>query len=268
MEPTFDWPLVSALFITYKRFDHLKRALATFRQNTQYPNLQVVIADDGSGPEIQGYIRQLPADVYALSPKNQGLGPNNNQGISHCRGKYILMIQDDWICQGPADYLCQSVSVMNANPQLGVINYCGADHPPDRSRQLAGSSEPCFLTPKATEALNKAEFLYSDQPHLISREAQDFIGPYIYHRQIENSEDDYRARWAAQSKYAAAVFPAYYRSVFTESGARSFRNSRVRYRVGDLLQPLKPFLPVPVVKAGKFAILKTVHGLEKLRIVR
>ena len=79
--------------------------------------LEVVIADDGSGPEIQAKIRTLPADVFALSPENQGLGPNNNNGIAHCKGKYILMIQDDWECFGPPDYLSNAVWVLEANPQ-------------------------------------------------------------------------------------------------------------------------------------------------------
>jgi glycosyltransferase involved in cell wall biosynthesis len=263
------FPLVSALFITYKRIDLLRRAVLSFRQNTDYPNIQIVIADDGSGEDIQRQIRSLPADVYALSPKNQGLGPNNNYGLSHCQGKYILMIQDDWQCNGTSDYLRQSVSVMEANPLLGIINYCGAEHPPDFNQLLSGSTEPCYLTPKAKESLNKPEFLYSDQPHLISREAQDFIGPYIHHRQSENSEIDYSLRWKAQTKYSAAVFPAYHWRVFTEIGqGRSFRTSRVRYRVANALQPLKPYLPAPLVKAGKAIVMTTVYCLEKVRVVR
>jgi glycosyltransferase involved in cell wall biosynthesis len=262
-------PLVSVLFITYKRFNLLEESVRSFRKNTDYPNLELIIADDGSGAEIQDRIRQLPADVFALSPRNQGLGPNNNQGLSHCRGKYILMIQDDWQCNGPSDYLRQSVSVMEANPLVGIINYCGAEHPPDFGRPLQGSSELCYPTPEPTEALPRPEFLYSDQPHLISREAQDFIGPYIYHRQIENSEDDYRRRWAAQSRYSVAVFPAYYLRVFTAHiEAHSFRSSRARYRVGSFLQPLKRFLPAPAVKIGRFVVMRTIYGLEKLRLVR
>ncbi len=263
------FPLVSALFITYKRFDLLERAVFSFRQNTDYPNFEIVISDNGSGTEIQNQILRLQPDAYAFFPRNRGLGANNNHGLSYCRGKYILMIQDDWQCNGPSDYLQQSVSVMEANPLLGIINYCGADHPPDFSRRLIGSSEPCYPTPKPTEALDRPEFLYSDQPHLISREAQDFIGPYLEHRQMEQSEDNYRQRWMAQTKYFVAAFPAYYLSLFTETGTgRSFRSTRARYRVGAALQPLKRFLPEPLVKVGKAMVVKTIHGLEKLRIVR
>ncbi|MBV8630521.1 MAG: glycosyltransferase family 2 protein [Silvibacterium sp.] len=270
MPDASDLPLVSVLFVTYKRFDLLERAVHSFRRNTSYPKLEVVIADDGSGPEIQDQIRKLPADVFALSPVNQGLGPNNNNGLKHCTGKYILMIQDDWGCFGPPDYLLNAVRVMEANPTVGTINFCGAPHPADLNQRLAGSENPpCYLTPKPYDNPQKEEFLYSDQPHLISREAQDFIGPYIYHRHIENSENDYCARWKAQTRYSAAMFPDYYRKVFLEfDTSRSFRNSRARYRVGVYLQPLKPLLPKAVIKVGKAVVLKSIYGLEKLRIVR
>lgn len=263
------FPLVSALFITYNRFDLLERAVHTFREHTEYPNLEIVISDNGSAPEIQARIRKLPADVFAMLPKNRGLGANNNNGIRNCRGKYILMIQDDWLCHGPSDYLSNAVAVLEANPNVGIINFAGAEHPPDFSQRLSGSSEPCYLTPKPTEALDRPEYLYSDQPHLISRETQDFIGPYLQHLQMEQSEDDYRQRWQAQSKYSVATFPAYHLRVFTEIGqGRSFRSSRARYRIGDILQPLKPYLPKPLVKVGKAVVMKTIYGLEKLRIVR
>lgn len=264
-----DWPLVSALFITYKRFDLLERAVHGFRQNTDYPNLEIVISDNGSGRKIQNKIRNLQPDAYAFFPKNRGLGANNNHGLSRCHGKYILMIQDDWMCTGPSDYLRQSVCVMEANPRLGIINYDGAKHPPDFSQRLYGSSEPCYVTPKPTEALDRREYLYTDLPHLISREVQDFIGPYLEHRQMEQSEDDYRRRWETQSKYCIAVFPAYHQRTFTEIGAgRSFRVSRARYRVGTALQPLKAYLPTPLVRVGKTIVMKTIYGLEKLRVVR
>ena len=88
------YPLVSVLFITYKRVELLERSFRAFLGNTDYPNLETVIADDGSGAEIQRRVRTLPADVFALAPRNQGLGANNNNGLRHCSGKYILMIQE------------------------------------------------------------------------------------------------------------------------------------------------------------------------------
>jgi hypothetical protein len=270
----FEWPLVSVLFITYKRIDLLKKSVEIFRQNTDYPRLELVIADDGSGPEIQAEIRKLQADVFALLPKNRGLGSNNNNGINHCKGKYILMIQDDWECRGPVDYLSNAVSVFEANPQLGFINFAGAPHVADLTQRLMGSAEPCYLTPRASEDSHKEEFLYSDQPHLQSRSSLDAIGPYIEDRDMEKCETDYNFRWKHQTQFLTAVFPGYYMKVFSNEGVaqrQSFRTTRFRYKVARFLMPAKPLLVKhanPVFKLGRAAVQRSVNTLEKLRIVR
>jgi glycosyltransferase involved in cell wall biosynthesis len=270
----FEWPLVSVLFITYKRFDLLKKTVEGFRQNTDYPRLQLVIADDGSGSEIQAQIRTLPVDEFALAPKNRGLGANNNNGIRHCSGKYILMLQDDWECRGPVDYLTNAVSVFEANPQLGFINFAGAPHPADLNLPLKGSAEPCYVTPRAYRDGDKEDFLYSDQPHLQSRVSLDAIGPYIEDRDMENCEIDYNYRWKHQTQFLTAVFPGYYMRVFSNEGEahqKSFRTTRFRYKVARFLQPAKPFLVKhanPVFRLGKAVVQGSVNTLEKLHLVR
>ena len=267
-------PLVSVLFVTYKRFEMLKKTVDSFRRNTAYPRLELVIADDGSGPEIQEQIRTLPVDVFALAAKNRGLGANNNNGIRHCNGKYILMIQDDWECHGPADYLINAVSVFEANPQLGFINFAGAPHPPDLSQPLKGSAEVCYVTPRAYEGSVKEDFLYCDQPHLQSRASLDAIGPYIEDRDMEKCETNYNFRWKEQTQFLTGVFPGYYMKVFSNEGAAqqtSFRTTRFRYKVARWLLPVKPFLVKhanPVFRLGKAVVQGSVNALERLRIVR
>lgn len=266
-------PLVSVLFITYKRIDHLERALRAFRENTDYPNLEIVIADDGSGAEIQSRIRMLPADVFALAAKNSGLGGNNNNGLRHCTGKYVLMIQDDWQCQGPPDYLSNAVAVLEANPRVGIINFAGGNHPPDLTQPLPGSGEPCYVTPVPVLS-NKEEFLYSDQPHLQSREALEFMGNYYEDRSIGRAEIDYSQRWERQSRFLTAVFPDYYMRVFSNEGedpAMSFRHQELGYRVDRALLPIANLLKKncwPLFKLGRASVRSTVALIEKMRGAR
>ncbi|MGC1360818.1 MAG: glycosyltransferase family 2 protein [Silvibacterium sp.] len=144
------FPLVSVLFITYKRYEMLERSFHSFLENTDYPNLQLVIADDGSGPEIQAQIRNLPANIFALAPKNRGLGANNNNGLRHCTGKYVLIIQDDCICSGPPDYLKNTILVMETNPNIGIVNYAGAPHPIDDIWPWPAARSPATLRPGHT----------------------------------------------------------------------------------------------------------------------
>lgn len=265
-----EWPLVSALFITYKRFHHLESAVLAFREKTDYPNLEIVIADDGSPDEIQNQIRTLPADVFALLPKNRGLGANNNNGLRHCSGKYVLMIQDDWLCQGPAQYLRDAVAVMEQNPNVGIINFASTLHPPDPNQPLGGSIEPCFVTPKPSTDSHKEEFLYSDQPHLRSRRVEEVIGYYLEDRDMERCEQDYSNRWKHQRQLLTAVFPRYYYKVFTNpvGAEESFRINRLRYRVANFLKPVKALIPAPLVGFARNCVLWPIYLMERLRITR
>lgn len=266
------FPLVSVLFITYKRFDLLEQAFRAFRENTDYPNLEIVIADDGSGPAIQNEIRTLPANVFALMPKNRGLGANNNNGLRHCSGKYILMIQDDCMCGGPRDYLRNTICVMEANPEIGIVNYCGAPHPIDESRILPGCFEPCYITSRPYEDGTKEFFLYTDQPHVISRAAIDHVGYYLELRDLEECERDYNRRWRDQTRFATAVFPHYYQKLYVHLGVeQSFRTSRFRYKVQRALQPLKPAVESVsprLFRRAKSFVNWTLRGMERIRMVR
>lgn len=263
------YPLVSVLFITYKRVDHLERSLRAFRENTDYPNLEIVIADDGSAPEIQRRIRLLPADIFALSPKNRGLGANNNNGLRHCTGKYILMIQDDCVCTGPVDYLKNTIQVMEANPDVGIVNYYGFWQPALEPGDLSGSTEPCQIMsrPRSDEY-----FLYTDQPHVISRAAMEHVGKYLELRDMEQCEQDYNQRWRDQVRFATATFPAYYNKLYVHEGAeQSFRTGRFRYRVDSCLMPIATFTKRhcnPLYRSGKQAVRAAVTALEKCGIVR
>jgi glycosyltransferase involved in cell wall biosynthesis len=267
-----DWPLVSVVFVTYKRFDLLKLTVESFLRKTDYPNLELVVADDASGDEVQQQIRTLPVDVFAFAERNRGLGANNNLGLRHCSGECILMLQDDWECHGPNEYLRNAVSVMQANPSVGIINFVGADHPPDRDQRLEGSDEPCYVTPKALAGGHMEHFLYSDNPHLRSRAMMDFMGFYLEDRDMEKCEIDYNHRWQEQTRFLTAVFPAYYRKTFVHVGAEhSYRTTRMRYRIAHTLQPLKPWLleTAPgVFRLGKALVVGTIRLLERLRVIR
>jgi hypothetical protein len=269
-----EYPLVSVLFITYKRVDHLQRAIESFRRNTNYPNLEVVIADDGSGPEIQEKIRRIPADHYALPPKNRGLGANNNAGMGLCHGKYVLMIQDDWVCYGPPEYLENAVKVMEANPEVGIVNFAGEPNPPDFSMPLHGSSEACFVTPRAPTGGSHERYIYSDQPHLQSMESFRFTGPYHENRADEpgRAEQYYCRLWKGQTRYKTAVFPGYRLKVFqSDESAGSFRTTSFRNRGIAAMLPVAQKLKQscwPVYRVGRAFFYSFVRILEVLGVVR
>lgn len=237
-----DWPLVSALFITYKRIDLLREAVRTFHEHTDYPNLEVIIADDASPLEIQEQIGALQADKKLLPTRNRGLGANINQGMAACRGEFILMIQDDWMCRGPRDYLRNCVLLFQRYATVGMISFTFTLAKVDQCEVLEDLPERAVLYPE-NPADRDYPFLYSDQPHLRRRSVNDLVGPYLEDRDMVKCEQDYERRWEAQTVYRTAMVPAYLGRTFTNAGTeRSLRESRLQNRIDRMLLPLADLL--------------------------
>jgi len=261
-------PMVSVLFITYNRLLLLKRTLKTFTSRTTYPNLELVVADDGSSPLVQAEIRRLPFHEFVLSERNRGLGANANAGLLRCHGAYVLMIQDDWDCVADTDYLGDTIHVMVQYPDIGLVKYYGDAHTL-RPEPRSGVAEPCFEIAEQEEM--KTNLVYSDTPHVMSRAALQCIGPYREDCDMESCEMDYARRFGAQNSFKAAVFPAYYNRIFVHTGGdTSYRTSRARYRIDRALGPLARCLRrcPPAFRVAKTVVRRSVETLERLRVIR
>ena len=117
-------PLLSVVFITYKRVDLLEKSLRAFMSHCNYNPIEFIVADDGSSANEQIKIRTLPFDKYILSPKNKGLGANQNAGLNNASGKYILMLQDDWELTDCSGIIQQAISILEHDSEIGIINLC------------------------------------------------------------------------------------------------------------------------------------------------
>ena len=221
-----DLPLISVLFVTYDRLPLLRRTLSTFLANTNYPNLQLVVADDGSPVKVQEEIRKLPFNEFVLGAKNRGLGANVNAGIARCEGAYVLMLQDDWDCVATGDYIGDSIRVMMNNPHIGLIKFYGTEHQLDTAPGLKGTDKLCLQIADQERRDNKPSKIYSDTPHIMSRTAQSYLGQYREGCAMESCEVDYCRRFDAQEIFKAALFPCYYNRIFIHTGGMQSHRTR------------------------------------------
>ncbi len=235
-------PLVSVLFLTYKRVHLLKRTLESFTHNTDYPRLELVVADDGSSAPIQEQIRTMPFDKFVLAPENRGPGSNYNAGQRACSGEYIFFLQDDWECRGPVGYLRDAVEAMQVNQKIGLVRFYGLDmginpvHPIDREREI-------FEIQKPERVSGTNRHIYSDTPHLKSKALIHAIGEYNEKLPMDKCELEYQDRFLRQDGYCAAFFPRYMNRVFVHIGeAESFRtnsyHARLERKLSALVTPL------------------------------
>ncbi|NUY57655.1 glycosyltransferase [Salinivibrio sp. EAGSL] len=116
------YPLVSIAIITYNQKEYLRECIESCLTQ-DYPNFEIVIADDCSTDGTQAMLREYEVAypnkfVLRLSEKNQGITPNSNAAHFACSGKYIAwMGGDDLMLPGK---LNKQVDFMERNPNCTI----------------------------------------------------------------------------------------------------------------------------------------------------
>ncbi|NOF19497.1 glycosyltransferase [Vibrio cholerae] len=116
------YPLVSIAIITYNQKEYLRECIESCLSQ-DYPNIEIVIADDCSTDGTQAMLRDYERAyqnkfVLRLSEKNQGITPNSNAAHFACSGKYIAwMGGDDLMLPGK---ITKQVNFMENNPDCTI----------------------------------------------------------------------------------------------------------------------------------------------------
>jgi glycosyltransferase involved in cell wall biosynthesis len=150
-----DQPKISVHIIAYNQKDFIREAIDS-ALGQDYPNLEVVVADDGSSDGtseiIADYARSHPGRVIAaLSTKNLGITRNSNVGLRACSGEFIAFMGGDdvllpgkikaqaaWFAECPNRVLC--------GHQVEIFYQDSARPPHPLSRHLlAGTGAETFI---------------------------------------------------------------------------------------------------------------------------
>ncbi|ADV68608.1 glycosyltransferase family 2 protein [Deinococcus maricopensis] len=115
-------PKVSIGIITYNQADFIEEAvLSALHQD--YPNIEVVVSDDGSSDETPEILQKLLRDYpdrlkLILLEKNVGLAQNCNVALSECDGEYLcFMGGDDILAPGKIKH---QLEFMLCHPECSV----------------------------------------------------------------------------------------------------------------------------------------------------
>lgn len=117
-------PLVSVIMPCLNDGAYIEEAVSSLREQT-WPQVELVIIDDGSDEETVQVIRQLsfPRKIV-LHTNHIGPAAARNRGIQAAQGIYILPLDSDDIIE--KTYIEQAVAMMQSLPDAGVV-YCHAD---------------------------------------------------------------------------------------------------------------------------------------------
>ena len=116
------YPKVSVFLPTYNQNDFVLEAIESILIQ-DYPNLEIVIGDDGSTDGTQGILLEYEEKYpelfkLILSPINEGISVNCNKILKECTGKYVALFSGDdiWL---PGKLLKQ-VDLMQENPDVSL----------------------------------------------------------------------------------------------------------------------------------------------------
>lgn len=119
--PEINPGLVSTIIPTYNRPAMLREAVASVLEQTYRP-IEIIISDDGSGPEARAAADELqrthPDIVQVTYNKNQGAGPAREAGRQKARGEFIQYLDsDDLLLPGKFEV---QVAALHEKPYCGI----------------------------------------------------------------------------------------------------------------------------------------------------
>jgi hypothetical protein len=123
---SFEPGFISLVVLSCKRFPEFKRLCTSmvpfFQEVENYPKLEIILVDNGSDAKLVEYAKQLNFfDTIIAHPENLGMAGALNDVYQHCKGEYIMLIEDDMIVDYEQPFLNRCIEVLNEFDEIGLI---------------------------------------------------------------------------------------------------------------------------------------------------
>lgn len=113
-------PLVSILTVNFNQAEVTCQLIQSLRR-ISYPNIEIVVVDNGSERDDPAIIPQrYPEVIYLATGKNLGFAGGNNFGLAKCSGDYVLFINND--VEVEPDFLEPLLEVFQEFPKVGMAS--------------------------------------------------------------------------------------------------------------------------------------------------
>ncbi len=136
-------PKISVVIPAYNNADYITTALQSITVQ-EYPNVEIIVVDDGSTDETKQRVEDYGQDVVLISQANAGPAAARNTGLEVATGEFVAFLDaDDWFL--PSKFRKQSAALAD-NPWLGA-SHSGWTIVDDTGRML-DHAEPWQTAPK------------------------------------------------------------------------------------------------------------------------
>jgi O-antigen biosynthesis protein len=204
------WPKVSLCLTTYDRPNLLRQALTSV-QSLTYPNLEVVLVDDGSTqPEALAYLEELkPAfdqrGWRIVRQENRYLGAARNTAARNATGDYFLFMDDDnWAEADEISTLVKAALRTGADiVTCGMNNFEGQEAPNTRS-----GCETRWLPLGGAPSVGVFHNCFGDANALVRRSCFESLGGFTEDYGVTHEDWEFHARAVLQG-FKLTVVPEF-----------------------------------------------------------
>lgn len=113
-------PDMSIVLVCWNNKAYLDPCLKSLYEGGLKSSFDVVVVDNGSTDGSQQMLAEkYPGVMLIQNEGNVGLGKASNQGIEATNGRYVLLLNNDTLVNGPS--LDMLVEFLDANPEAGAV---------------------------------------------------------------------------------------------------------------------------------------------------
>lgn len=195
-------PLVSVVIPTYNAAEFLGETLDSVLAQT-YPNLEVIVVDDGSTDATPELLRTYGERITVLRQANAGQAAARNRGARLARGEFLAFLDSDDLWD--PDKIARQVYWLQRHPQA-CATYCDHRSIDARGRTIAASAALAYPRPSGDilRALLLGPCIITPGLVLLRREAYEASGGFD-EAQFMRGHEDY-ALWMRLATRGAFVY--------------------------------------------------------------
>lgn len=176
-------PLVSVVILNWNGLEDTKICLEHVRK-LDYPNLEVIVVDNGSSQNNKDYLAAVPGIIYIDNPVNRGFTGGHIDGLARCSGEFVVLLNNDAVIQ--KDYITKAL-VHFDDPNVAVVG--GRAYWWNKDAPLLDTSNPFYSYQEVDIYSGEARMLSGD--YGVSQVVNNVSGSCVMVRRSTISEVDY-----------------------------------------------------------------------------
>jgi N-acetylglucosaminyl-diphospho-decaprenol L-rhamnosyltransferase len=113
-------PDLSIVMVCWNDKDYMEQCLNSLYEGGLRSSFDLVVVDNGSTDGSQAMLREKFPQVQIIqNDHNAGLGRASNQGIEATQGRYVLLLNNDTLVNGPS--FDAMVEFLDTHPDVGAV---------------------------------------------------------------------------------------------------------------------------------------------------